>query len=283
MEISHQLLDNVRQIAWDAAMAILDIYETDFAVEKKPDRSPVTVADKLAHRIINEAITRLVPGLPVLSEEAEYPAFMERRGWHRYWLVDPLDGTREFIKKNGEFTVNIALIEDHLPTLGVVTVPVTGVCYYAGKSLGAYQTQANGKTRSLQTKRSALNQLVVADSRSYRNAKQHEFIQRLEAAEVITCGSSLKFCLIAEGRVDIYPKFGQTSEWDTAAAQCIVEEAGGSVMDMAFNPLRYNTKDSLLNPEFVAIADRTFNWQPYIEIVKSLDQQYPKPDKNRVE
>ncbi len=270
MEISQRLLADVCQIARSAAVAILGIYETDFTVERKRDHSPVTAADKLAHAVISEAFATLTPELPVLSEEATSPAFAKRRQWQCYWLIDPLDGTREFIKKNGEFTVNIALIEDQQPTLGVVVVPVTGACYYAGKSLGAYRTGANGKTQALRTKNSMLNQLVFAGSRSHRSEKQHDFMRQFGSANLITCGSSLKFCLVAEGRVDLYPKFGRTSEWDTAAAQCIVEEAGGAVVDLAFNPLRYNNKDSLLNPDFLVIADRTFNWRPYIEAVKPL-------------
>jgi len=164
--------------------------------------------------------------------------------------------------------VNIALIEDHQARLGVIVVPVSGVCYYAAKSLGAFKINADGITESIKVKKSENNKIILAGSRSHGGEKQQAFINRLGGAEIIAIGSSLKFCLVAEGKVDIYPRFGLTSEWDTAAAQCIVEEAGGCVVDMHFNPIRYNTKESLLNPEFLVIADPSFNWRQYLDEIK---------------
>jgi len=268
MEINLKLIEEICQIANKAAENILEIYDTDFAVENKQDRSPLTAADMAAHNTICTTLAKLTPDIPVLSEESAELPFAERCQWSRYWLVDPLDGTREFIKRNGEFTVNIALIENHQTIMGVITVPVTGVCYYAATSLGAFKTDAKGITKSIKVKTSEINKITIAGSRSHGSEKQEAFIGKLGGAEIIAIGSSLKFCLVAEGAVDIYPRFGLTSEWDTAAAQCVVEEAGGCVVDMDFNPIRYNTKESLLNPEFLVIADQSFNWKKYIDEIK---------------
>ena len=265
MEINLKLIEEICQIANKAAANILEIYDTDFAVENKQDRSPLTAADIAAHNTICMALADLTPDIPVLSEESAELPYAERCKWSRYWLVDPLDGTREFIKRNGEFTVNIALIENHQSILGVITVPVTGVCYYAATSLGAFKKSAEGITESIKVKTSEINKITIAGSRSHGSEKQKALIDRLGGAEIIAIGSSLKFCLVAEGTVDIYPRYGLTSEWDTAAAQCIVEEAGGCVVDMDFKPIRYNTKESLLNPEFLVIADQSFNWKQYLD------------------
>jgi 3'(2'), 5'-bisphosphate nucleotidase len=268
MEVNQKIIKEICQIANQAANCILEIYDTDFTIENKEDCSPLTAADLAAHNTICIALAQLTPDIPVLSEESSELSYAERSQWSRYWLVDPLDGTREFIKRNGEFTVNIALIENGQPCLGVINVPVTGVSYYAATSLGAFKICADGNTESIKVKKSVPNKIIIAGSRSHGGEKQQAFINRLGGAEIIAIGSSLKFCLIAEGKVDIYPRFGLTSEWDTAAAQCIVEEAGGCVVDMNFNPIRYNTKDSLLNPEFLVIADKSFNWKQYIDGIK---------------
>ncbi len=268
MEINQKLIEEICQIASQAASRILEIYDTDFAIERKEDRSPLTAADLAAHNTICKALAELTPEIPVLSEESAELPYSERRQWSSYWLVDPLDGTREFIKHNGEFTVNIALIEGHQSILGVIVVPVSGVCYYAAKSSGSFKINADGITESIKVKKSEINKIILAGSRSHGSEEQQAFIKRLGGAEIISIGSSLKFCLVAEGKVDIYPRFGLTSEWDTAAAQCIVEEAGGCVVDMNFKPIRYNTKDSLLNPEFLVIADPSFNWKHYLDKIK---------------
>ena len=265
MKINQNLIEEICQIASNAADCILEIYDTDFSVEKKDDHSPLTAADLAAHNSICTALSELTPDIPVLSEESSELPYTERSQWTRYWLVDPLDGTREFIKHNGEFTVNIALIENGQPRLGVITVPVTGVCYYAATSHGAFKTSAEGVTESIKIKKTDLNKITIAGSRSHGSEKQQAFVGQLDGAEILAVGSSLKFCLVAEGKADIYPRYGLTSEWDTAAAQCIVEEAGGCVVDMDFKPIRYNTKDSLLNPEFLAIADQSFNWKQYLD------------------
>ena len=259
------LVESVINIAAAAAREILAVYATEFTSDDKDDRSPLTAADMAAHQMICRKLAELTPAIPVLSEESAAIPYTTRKNWRQYWLVDPLDGTREFIKRNGEFTVNIALIDQHKPVLGVVQVPVKDICYYAAEDMGAYKRVLSLST-PLQVKKTIAGSFKVAGSRSHGSEKQTQFIEQLgDKTELIAIGSSLKFCLVAEGLVDIYPRFGPTSEWDTAAAQCIVEQAGGIVTDTALQPLRYNTKESLLNPEFLAIADRSFDWQPYLK------------------
>jgi 3'(2'), 5'-bisphosphate nucleotidase len=267
-EIKHQdladLLPEIKNICRIAADKILEIYETEFSVEKKQDRSPLTAADMAAHNAICEALVSLTPAIPVLSEESSHISFDERQQWNQYWLVDPLDGTREFIKRNGEFSVNIALIEGHHSILGAIHIPVTGICYTAALNHGAYKHEQNGDTTQISVRKTDSNNITVAGSRSHGNEKQSAFIEKLDNPEILSIGSSLKFCLVAEGKADIYPRFGPTSEWDTAAAQAIVEEAGGKVIDNNFDRLQYNTKESLLNPEFFVIADQSFDWDQYL-------------------
>ncbi len=258
-----QLADSVKTIAIEAGHEILRIYETEFEVERKEDKSPVTEADKAAHNVICEGLNNLEHIFPILSEEAAAIPFDERHSWQTYWLVDPLDGTREFIKRNGEFTVNIALIHEQKPIIGVVYVPVTDVTYCGILDIGSFK-QIDGKKGSIQCRPSNLNSITIAGSRSHSNKKQQAFIQNFPDAEILAVGSSLKFCLVAEGKADIYPRFGPTSEWDTAAAQCVVEQAGGKVVTHDLVPLKYNTKDSLLNPEFLTIGDPEFNWAQFI-------------------
>lgn len=272
MHIDQKLLDELHQIAKRASEQILKIYNTAFTINSKEDCSPVTAADIAAHKIICKSLSKLTPDIPILSEESETISYAERRNWTRYWLVDPLDGTREFIKQNDEFTVNIALIENHQTKIGVVYVPVTGDCYCATNSLGAYKISSNGDIQKIKTKKSSADHIVLASSRSHAQMRQKLLAKLLNAekinTEIITLGSSLKFCLIAEGKADIYARFGATSEWDTAAAQCIIEVAGGQVTNMQFKPLLYNTKNSLINPDFLAIADKSFHWDQILTKIK---------------
>jgi 3'(2'), 5'-bisphosphate nucleotidase len=262
--VSDKLINDIIALAVEAGKAILEIYNTDFDVEKKDDNSPLTKADMAAHHTIVDGLSRLTPELPILSEESATIPFQERDRWQRYWLVDPLDGTREFVKRNGEFTVNIALIENHEPTLGVVYTPVTGVTYYAARSQGAYKIAAGQKqAQPIHTRRMTAEKTIVAGSRSHRGDSLNNFLERLGDYDIISMGSSLKSCLVAEGSADIYPRLGPTSEWDTAAAQCVVEEAGGQLVTLDMQPLRYNTKDSLLNPHFLVIGDKDYNWRQY--------------------
>ena len=245
----------VAAIARQAGEAILAVYGSEFAVTHKDDRSPLTEADLAAHRVIDAALGELDPSLPVLSEESAHIPWSQRREWQRYWLVDPLDGTREFVKRNGEFTVNIALVERGEPVLGVVHAPVRGDLAHAARGQGATLERPGAAPRELSTRAGQGEVLRVAGSRSHGDPRMDRFLQRVGAHELLALGSSLKFLLLADGSADVYLRYGPTSEWDTAAGQGVLEAAGGRVTDLALAPLRYNTKDSLLNPDFVAVAD----------------------------
>jgi 3'(2'), 5'-bisphosphate nucleotidase len=265
----HQHLEQVIAIAEDAGKAIMQDYSTDFKVVKKDDNSPLTHADLAAHQVIVKALRKLTPDIPILSEESDTISFQTRSKWQQYWLIDPLDGTREFVKRNGEFTVNIALIDNHLPVLGVVYAPVTKLLYYASLGQGAYKKQQSNLPQKIHTRVLNIKRPTVAGSRSHSNEKMQQFIHHLQkvtgiAPELISMGSSLKTCLVAEGLADVYPRLGPTSEWDTAAAHCILLEAGGDIVDTSNLSLRYNTKDSLLNPSFFARSDRVHNWAAYL-------------------
>jgi 3'(2'), 5'-bisphosphate nucleotidase len=256
-------------IARDAGTAILTIYHTGFSVEQKQDESPLTEADLAAHKLILQGLKKLTPDIPVLSEESSKPSFAERKQWQTYWLVDPLDGTREFIKGNDEFTVNIALIHQHRSIIGVINVPVFDDDYYAWEDGGCYKTHNKGPATKLSVKKLDKYQLSVAGSRSHGSKMMQQYMARLAAGnhlpiETLGMGSSLKFCLIAEGRADLYPRLGPTSEWDTAAAHCIVEQAGGYLTKTDMSSLEYNTKDSLLNPFFFAFGDNSCDWSQYL-------------------
>ena len=265
VEVGRALLDGVRDIASKASERVLEVYRSAFEVARKPDRSPLTEADLASHRIIAAELGRLTPGIPILSEEsAEDVDFATRAGWSRYWLVDPLDGTKDFVKRNGEFTVNVALIEGHAPVLGVVAAPAKGIVYAAARGLGARRYGPRGAVSPLAVRAPAAKPWRVAASRSHADARTEAFIHNLGPSERISIGSSLKFCLVAEGAIDVYPRFGPTCEWDTAAAQCVAEEAGGRVTDTGLAPLRYNTRKSLLNPYFLVFGDRAVDWRAFV-------------------
>jgi 3'(2'), 5'-bisphosphate nucleotidase len=246
------------EIARRAAAAILEVYGSDFAVECKDDRSPLTAADLAAHRVIADGLAALTPELPVLSEESAAIDWSERSRWRRYWLVDPLDGTREFVKRNGEFTVNIALIDEHRPVLGVVQTPVTGELACAWEGGGAWLDDG-GKPRRIATRRRDAP-VVVACSRSHASEHETGLLARLGACTRMPLGSSLKFVRIAAAEADLYVRLGPTSEWDTAAGQCVLEQAGGAVIGFDGRPLRYNARESLINPDFLAVGDREADW-----------------------
>ena len=259
-----ELIDDVRSIAVEAAGAILAVYAEDFEVERKDDRSPLTEADLAAHHVIVAGLRRLTPELPVLSEESAAVPWEVRRTWSRYWLVDPLDGTREFVKRNGEFTVNIALIDAGRPVLGVVQAPVSGEIAWAWQGGGAWIGNGDHAVRPCRTRKRGTN-LVVAGSRSHGDPRLAGMLGALGTHELVPLGSSLKFLRIAAGRADLYVRLGPTSEWDTAAAQCVLEEAGGAVIDLDGQPLRYNGKASLLNPEFIACGDTGLDWASLLQ------------------
>lgn len=259
----------IGEIARAAGDAILKIYHGDFAVQTKADASPLTAADLAAQRVIVAGLGQLETRLPILSEEAKALPWAERQHWSRYWLVDPLDGTREFVKRNDEFTVNIALIDQRRSVLGVVLAPVTGDLYVAELGKGAWlQREAGGEWQHLRT-RPLTQPATVAGSRSH-GGSQRTTLEQLVGGDyqMLALGSSLKFCLIARGEADIYLRRGLTSEWDTAAAQCVLDEAGGAVLDLQGQPFRYNRGESLLNPEFVAIGDGTIDWAARLQALE---------------
>ncbi len=258
-------LEAVIALARQAGSAILDVYAGEIDVVHKADHSPLTEADRAAHHILVDGLSALPEPLPVLSEESAAVPWSERRQWSRYWLVDPLDGTREFVKRNGEFTVNVALIDGGRPVLGVVLAPALEYLVFAERGEGAWLRAANGQDIRLQTTQPAAAPLRVAASRSHLDERTQALLGRLGNHERIGLGSSLKFCRIAEGRVDFYPRFGPTCEWDTAAGQCVLEEAGGMVIGIDGQPLRYNRGDSLINPDFLALGDPQLPWRDWLE------------------
>jgi 3'(2'), 5'-bisphosphate nucleotidase len=247
------LLPGVLEVVAAASKAILEVYAGAHEVEYKEDDSPLTRADKAAHEILAAGLARLTPSLPVLSEESQDSHdFAIRGAWRNYWLVDPLDGTKEFINRNGEFTVNVALVRDHRPVLGFTYSAVIGK--------GAYKTEAGGKPAPISV-RPAGTPLIVVGSRSHRGDTLDAVLQRLGPHEMRPMGSARKICLVAEGAADFYPRLGLTSEWDTAAAQAVLEIAGGQLTMLDGRPLRYNErKDTLLNPHFMAFGDSSRDW-----------------------
>ena len=270
-----KLTDELIALTRQAGEAILDVYQTDFEVETKSDESPLTQADLAAHRVIAERLAQLTPEIPLLSEESTPPNFAERQTWKRYWLVDPLDGTREFVNRNGEFTVNIALIENHRAVFGVVGVPVQGLVYTGDlESASAYLHQSTGSTRLDGRTRDEGTPLVVVASRSHGGQRLEDYLAQLEQSfgevQRTPVGSSLKLCILAEGRADLYPRLGPTSEWDIAAAHAVLEAAGGALWAAGGAPMAYNMKESFLNPEFFAAADSAYPWRSVLPAVDPL-------------
>nr|VFK28046.1 MAG: 3'(2'),5'-bisphosphate nucleotidase [Candidatus Kentron sp. MB]VFK29373.1 MAG: 3'(2'),5'-bisphosphate nucleotidase [Candidatus Kentron sp. MB]VFK74766.1 MAG: 3'(2'),5'-bisphosphate nucleotidase [Candidatus Kentron sp. MB] len=269
-------LDQAIRISQAAGDAILVFYTGDFSVYQKSDASPLTDADMAAHRVIMAGLDDLETGFPILSEESAQIPFDERSRWETYWLVDPLDGTREFIKRRGEFTVNIALIHHGRPVLGVVHIPVRNRTYFAAKGLGAHRWDGNrdedsrdtNATIPIHVRTQVEPPLRILGSHSHASQLLDEYLAKASARfgeyDLVTMGSALKFCLVAEGAADFYPRFGPTSEWDTAAAHAIVLEAGGEVTDMGLNPLLYNRKDSLINPFFFVFGHRHHDWSAFV-------------------
>jgi 3'(2'), 5'-bisphosphate nucleotidase len=255
-----KLVDPIVELATEAGEAILEVYASDFDVQAKDDQSPLTQADLASHHIIMKGLAELTPDLPIISEEAGLPGFDERSQWNPYWLIDPLDGTKEFVKKNGEFTVNIALIKDHRPVLGVVHVPVRNTTYSGCEGVGAELRTDGEEPKPIGVARESASPVRVVGSRSHRGASLDQFLENLGDFEMHPTGSSLKFCLVAEGTADVYPRLGLTSEWDTAAAQAVVEQAGGVVLELSGIPLGYNRKSDILNPHFLVAGPMDHDW-----------------------
>ena len=260
------LLPDLIAVSQRAGDAILEVYGQNFSVTHKADDSPLTQADLASHVIIRDTLAKLTPDVPLLSEESADIDFQTRSGWRQYWLVDPLDGTREFVNRNGEFTVNIALIRNHQPVCGIVHVPVSGVTYTGIANDGARRYAVGQEPVAIKVRQPCPSPIVVVGSRSHANPRLEQHLASLGDYELVSMGSSLKFCLLAEGKADFYPRLGPTSEWDTAAAHAVVTAAGGRIIKLNGEPLEYNRKESLLNPEFLVIADPDRDWlTPFLE------------------
>lgn len=252
-----RLINPVLELVQAAGLATLPYWQANVTVQTKADDSPVTAADIAAHKILAAGLAALDPSIPVLSEEDCEIPLSERQQWTRWWLVDPLDGTKEFISGSAEYTVNVALIERGQVVFGVVGVPVTGNLYYGGLEFGAYCRDASGQTRTLQMRTAPPDELVVVASKRHSSPEQeallHSLAQVFPALNLVNVGSSLKFCQMAEGAADLYPRLAPTSQWDTAAAQGVLEGAGGQVLNLSGQPFVYTAQESYLNPFFVAL------------------------------
>ena len=259
------LIEPTVALAIEAGGAILEVYATDFDVQSKDDTSPLTQADLASHNRIVAGLAALAPDIPIISEESGLPEFEERSQWQRYWLIDPLDGTKEFVNRNGEFTVNIALIEFGRPVFGVVHVPVHGKTYVGCEGHGAELRETKSGATPIRVAARSSAPVRVVGSRSHRGSSLDAFLEKLGESDMVPMGSSLKFCTVAEGNADIYPRLGPTSEWDTAAAQAVVEQAGGKVLELDGKPLSYNQKSEILNPWFVVIGPSDRDWLALLE------------------
>lgn len=266
MKLNSETLQRVIEIARLGGEAALKHYHENIEVEYKADNSPLTLADQAAHEVIVAELASWTPDIPVLSEESNEDEFRDRKSWPTFWVVDPLDGSKEFIKRSGQFTVNIALVDGHESVLGVVYVPVTEVVYCGlkGEEPTAWMRNGEGKKRELRCRSADIDHLMVVASRDHAGPRVKAFLgaEALGGAEVTSMGSSLKFCLVADGKADFYPRVVPTMEWDTAAAQCIVEVAGGSVTTLEGERLTYN-KDDLRNPSLLTFGDASIPWHRF--------------------
>ena len=262
------LIDQVLQLSIEAGNEILHHYQTDFSVEYKSNNSPVTIADESANEIIISGLGRLQPSIPIISEESPLPNYSERSVWSYYWLVDPLDGTKSFMHREDEFTVNIALVKGQSAILGVVHSPVEDRTYWGIRGDGAYcRNGEDGKVRKIRVREFSGSRATIITPQFRGSRQSRNFIEKLNnesiECDVVRSSSSIKFCRVAEGAADIFPSFTNTSEWDTAAAQCVLECAGGKVVDSAGNSVIYN-KPSILNPNFLASGGGDIDWKRFI-------------------
>ncbi len=266
-----ELLPEIRRIAVEAGEKIMEVYESGFDIETKSDDSPVTTADLAANTHIEQELKKLTTQFPIVSEESAQLSFEERAKRNTYWLVDPLDGTKEFINRRDSFTVNIALIHENKSILGVIYAPALELSYFACKGHGSFKQKGKiitAETQSIQARGLTQDQAVFVGSRAHSGDAMQIFLDNFKADlgeyDLQSMGSSLKMCMVAEGTADLYPRLWLTSEWDTAAAHCIVDEAGGKIVQTDMSPLLYNTKDSLLNPYFFAIGNNDVAWNSYL-------------------
>ena len=273
--MSHPLIPAVIELVRQAGAATLPFWRADVTVNEKADASPVTAADMAAHHILNDGLLALAPDIPVLSEEAADIALSERGQWSRWWLVDPLDGTKEFIAGSEEFTVNVALIEQGCVVFGVVGIPATGQCYYGGAGLGAWRADAAGESEAISVRLAPQEAFTLVASRRHSSPAQEALLaglsERFGDLQLASVGSSLKFCQLAEGNADCYPRLAPTSQWDTAAAQGVLEGAGGEVLTLKGETLTYEARESLLNPYFLALPAAAAWRDELIQLARALD------------
>ncbi|MCE3237190.1 MAG: cysQ [Gammaproteobacteria bacterium] len=266
-KIDTTLLRDLKEIASGAALLLMALYEQGLRSEQigeKSDKTPVTEADLMAHAYLSQALQKLTPTIPIISEEALIPDFKTRQTWPRYWLIDPLDGTKEFLENTDEFAINIALIEHQQPVLGLVYLPVTKTCYYAKQGMGAYKQIENHEPQAICTRsRQSRDEIIVLTSRRNHGKRVAAFTEALPNAHLIRYGSTVKLCLIAEGSADVYMRFSRMLEWDLAAGHCILKEAGGQVCLITGEALAYNTPE-LMHPNFFAIGCPDYPWQSAI-------------------
>jgi len=262
IQIKSVLIEQLIEISKEAGKAILEVYNTNFDYKIKEDSSPLTKADTLSNHIIFERLKALTPDIPILSEESSNIPYHERSKWSQYWLIDPLDGTKEFIKKNGEFTVNIALISENKPIFGVIHAPALNQTFWGSSNGGSFHMEGDNKAKKITVSSYDASSIRIVSSRSHQSKKLNLLLKRIENYELIHRGSSLKFCLIAKGEADLYPRLGPTSEWDTAAGEAIVRYAGGYISAINGNKILYNKKDTFINPEFLVSS--------HIKLIQSL-------------
>jgi 3'(2'), 5'-bisphosphate nucleotidase len=272
---SHPLIPAVIELVRQAGAATLPFWRADVTVNEKADASPVTAADMAAHHILNDGLLAIAPDIPVLSEEAADIALSERGQWNRWWLVDPLDGTKEFIAGTEEFTVNVALIEQGRVVFGVVGIPATGQCYFGGAGLGAWREDKAGKAEPISVRLAPQEAFTLVASRRHSSPAQEALLAGLSESfgdlQLANVGSSLKFCQLAEGNADCYPRLAPTSQWDTAAAQGVLEGAGGEVLTLKGEALTYEARESLLNPYFLALPAAAAWRAEFIQLARALD------------
>ena len=252
IQIKSDLIEQLIEISKEAGEAILKVYNADFDYQIKEDLSPLTKADILSHKIICERLKVLTPDIPILSEENSDIPFNIKSLWKQYWLVDPLDGTKEFINRNGEFTVNIALINNNEPVFGVIYIPTHNRLFWGSRNHGSYEINNDIGEKKIHVSDKDLKKIVC--SRSHSNPEFNNFLDKLDTYKTMKIGSSLKFCLIANGEIDIYPRLGPTSEWDIAAGEAILRSAGGCIIDLEGKNIIYNKKN-IINPSFIAASN----------------------------
>lgn len=277
MKAPSRFLEAVLALAIKSGEKVLEIYGSNFQVAQLPDQTTLTDANLVSHHFLTEALQALSGGFPVLSQFSSIPPFDERREWETYWLIGPLDGTLEFTRHIDEFTINIALIHQHKPVLGIVYAPALQTCYFAAEGCGAFKKVGDTEPQQIQVRMQAPTQPFVVGSRLHPNPGIEFYLKQLGEHHFNPMGSALKFCQVAEGEADLYPRIGLTSEWDTAAAQCIVETAGGAITDLQGKPLLYNAKASMVNPFFLAYGDKTKPWTRFAEGITGSPSSAPPP------